>query len=170
MVASLENTLSKLRTVNMALRRASMGKLRNTAELRRHNAPTYQQIRTHLTRAFNAENSTSRAPAFLRGYFTRHSDKRYHVTAAYNKLNKLYSELATVRGKVVATEKLQRHWKSARSAVMNKRKATALMTLQALPGVPETRRIAFELAFPKPVYGPKTEINTLTSRVRYPTY
>jgi hypothetical protein len=167
MVASLENTITKWRAVNTALRRASGGKMRGTAELRKHNAPTYQQITTHLTRAFNAENNISKTPAFIRGYFTRHRDKRFHITAAYNKLNNLYRELATVRAKAVATSTIQRHWKTARPAVMNKRRATALLTLQALPGVPETRRMVFEMAFPRPVYGPNPRMLINTSRRKY---
>ena len=170
MVASLENTMTKWRSVNRALLRASMGKMRGTAEVRRHNAPTYQKIRTHFTNAFNAMINPDMRPTHVRAYFMDYPNKRQHITAAYNKLNNLARELATVRAKAVATSTIQRHWWSARPAVMNKRKATALLTLQALPGVPHTRRLTIEMAFPKPVYGPKTRLNTHTSRRKYSAY
>jgi hypothetical protein len=170
MVTSLENTMTKWRAVNRALLRASGGKLRGTAELRKHNVPTYQQIHGHLTNAFSAAINRSMRPSVVRAYFMHHPNKRQSITAAYNKLNNLARELATVRAKALATSTIQRHWQRARPAVMNKRRATTLLTLQALPGVPETRRMVFDLAFPKPVYGPKTRMNAHTSRRKYSAY
>ena len=167
MVASLENTMNKWRAVNRALLRASGGKMRGTAELRKHNAPTYQQIYNHFMNAFNAMVHRNMRAAAVRQYFSYHPNKRQHITAAYNKLNNLYGELATIRRKAVATSTIQRHWKTMRPVVMNKRRATALLTLQALPGVPETRRMVFEMAFPKPVYGPKPRMLINTSRRKY---
>ena len=170
MVATLENTMTKWRAVNRALLSASSGKLRGTEQLRKHNAPTYRKIQNNFVSAFNVMNNPNMRPSVIRAYFTRYPNKRQSIIAAYNKLNNLARELAMVRAKSVATSTIQRHWQRARPAVMNKRRATALLTLQALPGVPETRRMVFEMAFPKPFYGPKTRLNVYRSRRKYNRY
>lgn len=174
MVASLENTMTKWRAVYNALIRATTGKLRRTYEVRRHNAPTYQNVLIHFNNAFNADNhNLTRGGTWVHGvrvYFEGRPNKREHITAAYNKLNNMARELAAIRAKAVATSKIQRHWRTARPGIMNKRRATALMAMRTLPNVPNTRRVAFELAFPRPVYGPNNHLTALRRHSRYNTY
>jgi hypothetical protein len=144
--------------------------MRGTYEVRRHNAPVYQQVYGHYNNAFsNNQNNTtlgaSHRPAVL-VYFIQHPNRRNNLAAAYNKLNAMARELAMVRRKAVATSTIQRHWRRARPGIMNKRKAAALLTLNRTPGVPNTRRNVFNRAFPKSVYGPNNEITTLRKMMR----
>lgn len=175
MVASLENTMTKWRAVRNALGRVYKGKLRRTNEVRRHNAPTYNQVYNHFNRAFNADENANLTQGGtwvhgVRVYFNAHPNKRQNITAAYNKLNNLARELAMVRAKAVAATKIQTRWRTARPGIMNKRKVTALRALSALPGNPNTRRAVFNRAFPKPVYGPKTEMQHMRSSNKYSRY
>jgi hypothetical protein len=174
MVASLENTMTKWRAVHNALLRANRGKLRRTAEVRRHNAPAYRNVYNHFNSAFNADNhNLTRGGSWIHGvrvYFDGNPNKREHITAAYNKLNNMARELAAIRAKAVAASKIQRHWRTARPGIMNKRRATALMAMRTLPNVSNTRRVAFELAFPRPVYGPNNEFTALRRYRKYNTY
>jgi hypothetical protein len=142
--------------------------MRGTYEVRRHNAPTYQEVYGHYNNAFsNNQNNTtlgaSHRPAVL-VYFIQHPNRRRNLAAAYNKLNNMAKELAAVRRKAVATSTIQRHWRRARPGIMNKRKVTSLLTLKRTPGVPNTRRNVFNLAFPKPVYGPNNQLTALRKR------
>lgn len=171
-VPSLENTMQKWRAVRNAILRANRGKLRGSGHVRQHNAPTYNQVYTHFNNAFsNDHHNLTRGAAWepgVRVYFDGRPHKRQNIINAYNKLNNMARELAAVRRKAVATTVLQKHWSAARPTVMNKRKVAALLALTSL--VPNMRREAFELAFPKPVYGPKTILNIIRERRKYPTY
>lgn len=174
MVATLNNTMTKWRAVHTALQRAERGKLRRTWHVREHNAPTYQQVYTHFNNAFKNDNHNlthggSRVHG-VRVYLEWNPNKRQNIINAYNKLNNMAKELAAIRRKAVAATVLQRRWRAARPVVMNRRKATALLTLRALPGVSNTRRVAFEKAFPRPIHGPKTEWQHLRSHNKYPRY
>lgn len=174
MVASLENTMTKWRAVHNALQRANRGKLRRTNEVRRHNAPTYNQVYSHFNNAFSNDNQNlTQGGSWRHGvrvYFEFNPNKRQNITNAYNKLNNMTRELAAIRQKAVAATTLQRRWRAARPVIMNKRKVTALRALSALPGVPNTRRAAFEKAFPRRVYGPVNELTYLRSHKKYNRY
>lgn len=174
MVATLNNTMTKWRAVHNALQRANRGKLRRTFHVREHNAPEYQKVYTHFNNAFSNDNQNlTRGGSWVHGvrvYFEFNPNKRQNIINAYNKLNNMARELAAIRRKAVAATVLQRRWRAARPGIMNRRKAAALLTLLALPGVPNTRRVAFEKAFPKPVYGPKSEWQHLRSSNKYPRY
>jgi len=167
---TITTTMRKWNAVHRALLQAERGRMRGTFEVRRRNAPTYQQVYGHYNNAFsNNQNNTtlgaSHRPAVL-VYFIQHPNRRNNLAAAYNKLNNMARELASVRRKAVATSTIQRRWRSARPGVMNKRKVTALLTLKKTPGVPNTRRNVFERAFPKPVFGPNNEVTTLRKMIR----
>lgn len=166
--------MNRWRAVLNGIRRATRGKLKHSDHVLEHNAPTYQQVYTHFNNAFNRDrtNFTDGGTRlhWVRAYFVVHPNKRQNITAAYNKLNNMARELAMVRQKAVAASTLQKHWRSARPAIMNKRKVTALRAMSTLPGVPNTRRAAFEKAFPKPVYGPKTSLQTMRSYKKYNSY
>lgn len=171
---TIGTTMRKWNAVHRALVRANMGRLRRTFEVRRHNAPTYQEVYGHYNNAFsNNQNNTtfgaSHRPAVM-VYFIQHPNRRQNLAAAYNKLNQMARELAAIRRKAVATSTIQRHWRQYRTANMNKRKATALLTLKRMPGVPNTRRATFNRAFPKKVYGPVTESEYFRSRTKYNRY
>lgn len=167
-------TMRKWNAVYQALLQANRGRMRGTHEVRLHNAPIYQQVYGHYNNAFsNNQNNTtfgaSHRPAVL-VYFIQHPNRRQNLAAAYNKLNAMARELAMVRRKAVASGTIQRHWRAARPALMNKRKAAALLTLKRTPGVSNTRRNVFNRAFPKPVYGPVNEFTALRSRRKYNRY
>jgi hypothetical protein len=174
MVATLNNTVTKWRAVHNALLRANRGKLTRSFHVREHNAPTYQQVYTHFNRAFNNDNhNLTRGGSWVHGvriYFEINPNKRQNIINAYNKLNNMARELAAVRRKAVAATTLQRHWRAARPGIMNKRKVTTLRALSTLPGVPNTRRAAFEEAFPRRVYGPVNELTHLRSYNKYNRY
>jgi len=107
-------------------------------------------VTTTMHSSNNQNNTTlgaSHRPAVL-VYFIQHPNRRRNLAAAYNKLNAMAKELALVKGKSIATSTIQRHWRRARPAVMNNRKAAALLTLNRTPGVKNTRRNVFNLAFP----------------------
>lgn len=168
MVASVENTVRKWRTIHRALIFSHMGKLKGTAEVRRHNVPSYKVLGNLFLMSTNATLASAH-PSNVRRYFTQHPEKRQYVTEAYNKLNNVARELAGVRRKVLAATTIQRHWRQARPGVMNRRRATALLVMSPI-GSTNLRKIVMESAFPKPVYGPKTRLNTRRSHTRYPTY
>jgi len=176
--ASVENTMTKWHAVNRALGLAAgrrmRGMMRRTNEVRRHNAPAYQAVYNHVNNAFNADfyNITQGGSnnQGVRVYFTMNPNQRRHITAAYNRLNNMKKEMAGVLQKVSAARTLQKRWRAARPRIMNKRKTTALLTLGRMPGVPNTRRALFNQACPRPVYGPKTELNALRMHNKYPTY
>lgn len=172
MVATLNNTMTKWRAVHNALQRANRGKLRRSFHVREHNAPTYNQVYYHFNNAFsNDHHNLSRGGSWspgVRVYFEFNPNKRQNIINAYNKLNNMAKELAAVRRKAVAASVLQKRWRAVRPAVTNKRKVSALLSLRRL--VPNMRREAFERAFPRPVYGPKTELNTLMERRKYNRY
>lgn len=174
MVATLDNTMRKWRAVHNALLRANRGKLRGSSHVREHNAPAYQQVYNHFNNAFGNDNhNLTRGGTWVQGvrvYFEFNPNKRQSIINAYNKLNNMAKELAAVRRKAAAVTVIQKHWRAARPGVMNKRKVTALRALSALPGVPNTRRAAFEKAFPRRVYGPVTELQHLRSFRKYNTY
>lgn len=161
-------TMRKWNAVHRALVQAERGRMRGTYEVRRHNAPMYQEVYGHYNNAFsNNQNNTtlgaSHRPAVL-VYFIQHPNRRNNLAAAYNKLNNMAKELAAVRRKAVATNTIQRHWRRARPGIINKRKAAALLTLKRTPGVPNTRRNVFNRAFPKSVYGPNNLLTALRKR------
>jgi hypothetical protein len=170
MVATLENTMRKWHAVRNALRRTWRGKLKGSFHVREHNAPTANQVYGHYNNALANAPFNINNPMQVRIWFTLNPNKRQHITAAYNKLNNMARELAGVRRKAVAATVLQRRWRAAHPGIMNKRKVTALRALSAAPGVRNTRRVAFEMAFPRPVYGPKTEWQHLRSHNKYPAY
>ena len=174
MVATLNNTMTKWRAVHAALQRAGRGKLRRTNEVKKHNAPTYNQVYTHFNNAFSNDNQNlTRGGSWVHGvrvYFEWNPNKRQNIINAYNKLNNMARELAAIRRKAVAATVLQRRWRAAHPGIMNRRKAAALLTLRALPGVPNTRRVTFEKAFPRRVYGPVNELTYLRSHTKYPRY
>lgn len=174
MTNSLDNTMTKWRAVHNALLRANRGKLRRTDEVRRHNAPVYNQVYTHFNSAFNADtHNLTRGGSWVHGvrvWFQFNPNKRQNITAAYNKLNNMARELAMVRAKVLAASTIQRHWRTARPGIINKRKVAALLTLARTPVDPNTRRVAFQMAFPKPVYGPNNELTALRRHRKYSTY
>lgn len=172
MVASLNNTMARWRAVRNALRRANRGKLRRTWHVREHNAPTtYQEVWGHYNNAFaNAPFNNMGDPVITRAFFEAVPNSRQHITAAYNKLNAMARELAMIRRKAVAVSVIQRHWRRARPEIRRQRRITALRALTSYPGVSNTRRIAFELAFPKPVYGPIDELTHLRSSRKYNRY
>jgi hypothetical protein len=166
--------MRKWRAVHNALLRVYRGKLKGSSHVLEHNAPTYQQVYNHFNNAFSNDNQNlTRAGSWVHGvrvYFEFYPYKRQQIINAYNKLNNMAKELAGVRRKAVAATVLQKRWRAARSAVMNKRKVSALRALSAFPGVRNTRRVAFEMAFPRPVYGPKTEWQHLRSHNKYRAY
>ena len=166
--------MTKWRAVHNALGRASRGKLRRTYEVIRHNAPAYNHVYTHFNKAFNTDNANlTRGGSWIHGvrvYFQYNPNKRQNITAAYNRLNNMARELAMVRAKAVATSTIQRHWRNARPATMNRRKAATLVTLRKTPLVPNMQRVLFEKAFPKPVYGPNNELTALRRHRKYITY
>lgn len=171
MVASLENTVRKWRAVRRALLRGGRQTGASWA-LQPKNAPTFTSIRNNYWTAFNNANNVNDAnEGHVRAWFTQNPGKRQHITVAYNKLNNVHRELNAVAHKIMAIRTLQRRWRAARPAVMNKRKAAALLTLGQLTA-PNMRRAIFKLAYPKPVYGPMTQQNTWlrTMTRRYPTY
>ena len=170
MVASLENTIRKWRAVRQAIMRSG----RQTGALitiHGKNAPSLRSVQNNYWNAFNNANNVNDAQeAHVRAWMTQHPNRRQHITAAYNKLNNVHRELNAVAHKIMATRTLQRRWRAARPAVMNKRKAAALLTLGQLTA-PNTRGVIFKLAYPKPVYGPLTQQNTWMKMTRrYPTY
>lgn len=175
MTNSLDNTMTKWLAVKRALLEANRGKLIRSSQVREHNAPTYQEVYGHFNNAFSEDNANLTRGGFwvhgVRVYFQFKPNKRQNITAAYNKLNNMYRELAVVRGKAAATSTIQRHWRQARPGIINKRKVTSLLTLARTHGVPNTQRVLFELAFPKPVYGPNNEVTALRKRLgKYRTY
>lgn len=174
MVASLENTMTKWKAVYRALLMSLRGKLRGSYELLHHNSPAYREISNHFNKAFSDNNNNTTMggsrETHVRTYFELNPNKRHHITSAYNKLNNMYNQLANIRRKVIATSKIQKHWRSARPTIMNKRKVATLLALSSLPIIPNHKRVLFMNAFPKPVYGPKTELNTLRQYSKYPTY
>jgi hypothetical protein len=131
-------------------------------------------VYNHFNSAFSNDNQNlTRGGSWVHGvrvYFEVHPNKRQNIINAYNKLNNMTKELASIRRKAVAATTLQRRWHAVRPAIMNKRKVTALRALSALPGVPNTRRAAFEKAFPRRVYGPVNELTYLRSHNKYPRY
>lgn len=171
---TVATTMRKWAAVRDALMRANRGRLRGTFHVREHNAPTYNAVYKHFNNAFseNLNNHTMGGsnPQTVMIYFMPRENRRMNIAAAYNKLNQMARELAAIRRKAVATSTLQRHWRQARPAIVNKRKMTALMTLTRKPGVPNTRRAMFNRAFPKKVYGPSTEWEHLRSRTKYNRY
>lgn len=171
MVASLENTIHKWRAVRQAILRA--GRQRGAAwALQPKNAPSFPSVRNNYWSAFNNANNINDAQeAHVRAWMTQHPNKRQHITAAYNKLNNVHRELNAVAHKIMATRTLQRRWRAARPTVMNKRKATALLTLGRVVSQPNMARAIFRFAHPKPVYGPLTQQNTWMRMTRkYPEY
>jgi hypothetical protein len=170
MVANLDNTIRKWRAVRQALVR--YGKQSGTYfAVHPKNSPSLTSMRNSYWNAFNNANIiNNNNQAQVRAWLTQHPNKRQHITAAYNKLNNAHRELNAAAHKIMATRTLQRRWRAARSAVMNKRRATALLTLGQLT-VPNMRRSVFEKAFPKPVYGPLTQHATWAKETRkYHTY
>jgi len=166
MVASLDNTVKKWQAVWKMMFLPSTGRFTGTREVQQKNVTSYLNMKNHFIRSYNNRLESS-YPADVRRYYANNPNKRKYVTQAYNKLNNVARELAGVRRKSVATSTIQRHWRAARSAVMNRRKTAALIAMTPL--VPNTRRIVFEAAFPKPVYGPKTR-NESRRRGRYSKY
>ena len=166
--------MTKWRAVHNALLRANRGKLRRTGEVRRHNAPVYNQVYTHFNNAFSADNhNLTRGGSWIHGvrvWFQVNPNKRQNIIAAYNKLNNMARELAMVRAKALAASTIQRHWRTARPGIINKRKVTTLLTLNKTPLVPNMRRVAFQMAFPKPVYGPNNLLTALRRHRKYSTY
>lgn len=171
MVASLENTIRKWRAVRQALLRGGRQTGASWA-LQPKNAPSFRSVRNNYWNAFNNANNINDAQeAHVRAWMTQHPNKRQHITAAYNKLNNAHRELNAIAHKIMATRTLQRRWRAARPAVMNKRKATALLALGRVVSQPNMARAIFKLAYPKPVYGPLTQQNTWAKMTRrYPTY
>ena len=171
---TIGTTMRKWNAVRNALLQANRGRLRGTNHVREHNAPTYQQVYNHINNALSENNNNMTHGGSHRHsvivYFIQHPNRRNNLAAAYNKLNQMARELAMVRRKAVAATTLQRRWRQARPAIMNKRKTAALLTLARTPGVPNTRRNVFNRAFPKPVYGPNNELTTLRSRRKYNRY
>lgn len=167
MVANLDNTIRKWRAVRQALVR--YGKQGGTYfAVHPKHSPSLTSMRNSYRTAFNNANNAHEAQ--VRAWLTQHPNKRQHITAAFNKLNNANRELNDAARKIMATRTLQRRWRAARSAVMNKRRASALLTLGQLT-VPNMRRSVFEKAFPKPVYGPLTRRATWAKETRkYHTY
>ena len=170
MVASLDNTIRKWRAVRQALVRYGRQSGTHFAVHPKH-SPSLTSMRNSYWSAFNSANNVNNAhEAQVRAWLTQHPNKRQHITAAFNKLNNTNRELNDAARKIMATRTLQRRWRAARPAVMNKRRATALLTLGLLT-VPNMRRSVFEKTFPKPVYGPLTQHATWAKETRkYHTY
>lgn len=166
--------MTKWRAVHNALLRANRGKLKRSYHVREHNAPKYQEVYNHFNNAFMNDNHEwtqgGTSPIGVRLYFNFYPNKRQHITMAYNKLNNMARELAGIRRKVIAATSLQRRWRAVRQEVMNKRKAASLITMRTLPILREHQREIFEKAFPKPVYGPVTELKHLQSYNKYRRY
>lgn len=162
------------RALGLAAGRRIRGMMQGTHEVRHHNAPAYQAVYNHVNNAFSADfNNITQGGSNNQGvrlYFTQNPNQRRHITAAYNRLNNMKKAMAGVLQKVSAARTIQKRWRATRPRIMNKRKTTALLTLGRMPGVPNTRRALFNQAFPRPVYGPKTQLNALRMHNKYPTY
>ena len=157
--------MKKWNAVKRALIRLGVGAMRGTSEVLRHNSPTYDQVYNHFNTAFNKDNMNMTQGGslanFVRLYFIQHPNKRQNISSAYNKLNNMARELGAIRRKAVAARKIQQRWRAEWPRISNNRKIATLITLSRFPGDPNTRRKIFENAFPRPVYGPNTEENTL---------
>jgi hypothetical protein len=138
-------------------------------------SPSLASLRNNHHKAFNnAPYYTEYNEGHTREWFNQHPNKRQYITAAYNKLNNAHRELNSAAHKIMATRILQRRWRAAREAVLNRRRtalrASALLSL-GTKTIPNMRRIVFEKAFPKPVYGPLTQHATWMKQTRkYYTY
>jgi hypothetical protein len=175
---SLNNTMQKWKKVEQALTR--VGTMRNLGSLNvvlQHNAPIYHEIQNLHNNAFrhyspwnfNILENYNRNE-IIRRYFMKYPENRKYINRAHNKLNNLNRQLNKVASKIVAARTLQRRWRAARSPIMAKRKVASLISLKHLPR--NVKRSVILTAFPKPVYGPNTELNALRKIMerKYRTY
>lgn len=174
-MADLNTAMRKWEKVEQALVRAGKQVSGGAGHVHAHNVPMYNQVWTNFNRAFNRDRfnmthaGTNRNGVHL--YFWLYPAKRHNIATAYNKLNNLNRQLNKVATKIVAARTLQRHWRAVRSPIIAKRKAASLIALKKLP--PNMRRTIVSTVFPKPVYGPNTQLNAFRKLVRarkYPTY
>ena len=169
MVASVENTARKYMEVRKALLRAV--RQHGTFHVHTKNAWTRIQVTNNI---MNALNNAHEEPTTLNqaiAYFTvAPPERRASITSAYNRLPQLHGELNAVAHKIMAIRRIQAQWIKARQGIRNKRRVSALLTLNKKGSVPNTARRIMNMTFPKPVYGPMTEMNMFKSRRKYSTY
>ena len=137
-----------------------------------HNAPSYNYIMNKVYNALEHYENNEANRTLLTMYFFMYPGKRALINQAHAKIGNLRREMEGVARKVMAARKIQTEWKKRRSAVMNKRKLTALATLSRSMGRVghHVSPAVFKTAFPKKVFGPKTLRNTFRERSKYPTY
>ena len=173
MVANLENTVRKWRVVHNVLLRAGKISQRGGNVVIYKNAPSVNLI-YGLYEPHNVNLQTNQE---ARNYFQNHPHMRKHITKAYNRLNNVNNQLNSVARKIVAARKIQRISRMA----IKKKKNTAmlsafLVTRRFLPRNMNMARtellgkIYHNLHASKTAYGPKTEMNALRNRPKYPTY
>lgn len=186
MVASLENTVRKWNAVSSALSRAQgysnalgvtgMGNARTVIS---KNAPAYNHVMRNYEQAINyhGDDIVNRQVALQ--YFGMYPNRREYITAAYNKVPNLHSQLNQVARKIIAVRKLQKIRRSSVQARNKKEKNTkmlnAFLTVRNMPRNMANReilrRIYGNLHASKTPYGPKTFNNYLRSnRKKYPNY
>jgi len=186
MVASLENTVRKWNAVSSALSRAQgysnalgvtgMGNARTVIS---KNAPAYNHVMRNYEQAINyhGDDIVNRQVALQ--YFGMYPNRREYITAAYNKVPNLHSQLNQVARKIIAVRKLQKIRRSSVQARNKKEKNTkmllAIRAVNSLPRLMRNREILGtvyrNLHASKTPYGPKTFNNYLRSnRKKYPNY
>jgi hypothetical protein len=165
---NVETTLRKYHEINRALTRGA--RMKGTQRgVMNENAPTYAKILSSYDNVFGDYHNNVQNNNALRIMFTGSLRKRQIIASTYKKLDKLHKELNSIARKIVATRTLQRRWRAARPDVMNKRKTASLLALRNVM-TPNVRRKTVEMAFPRPVYGPLTEINALRRAIRQSKY
>jgi hypothetical protein len=188
MVASLENTVRKWKAVRSALQRAQgyssalgvtgMGNARTVIS---KNAPAYNHVLRNYERSLNNYNNEPLTNQHALAYFGMLPNRREYITAAYNKLPNLHSQLDQVARKIIAVRKLQKIRRSSVQARNKKEKNTkmlnAFLTVRNMPRNMANReilrRIYGNLHASKTPYGPKTFNNYLrreTREKKYPNY
>ena len=168
MVASAENTARKYMEVRKALLRSS--RQRGAFRVQQKNAPMMLHVMNYMSNALEYTQEEPMTFNDARNYFTVASNRRAFITRAYNLLPRVHQELNGVAHKIMAVRRIQPHWRKALQTARNKKRSSALRALNTAGSVPNTTRKIMNLAFPKPVYGPKTAENNFKSRRKYRTY
>ena len=183
MVASLENTVRKWKAVRSAILRAN-GYARRTGFMGANfvvskNAPAYNHVFRNYERSLNNHNDELFTNQQALAYFGMYPNRREYITAAYNKLPNLHSQLDQIARKIIAVRKLQKIRRSSVQARNKREKNTKmLLAIRAVNSLPKNManreilgRIYGNLHASKTPYGPKTFNNYLRSnRKKYPNY
>lgn len=169
----MDNTVRKWLEVRNAILRANRIQVKGGASrVTERNAPSYNYIMNKVYNALEHYEQNETNQDLLTFYFLMYPGKRALINQAHTRIGNLRREMEGVARKVMAARKIQTEWKKKRSAIMNKRKLTALATLSRSMGRVGSHisPAVFKTAFPKKVFGPKTLVNTSRERSKYHNY